>query len=222
MPKGTRSRGFACLIVIFSGAIAGLCGELHPAHAWEPQIVQAELATADTAIAVEAGEHAPRLTTLRARGAPAWKNSAEESLPERIEIHGETRAVAWQLDRSASRLDAGQIQLVYVSDSPQLRLVWQWQARAGFGPVEHSILIQNLSGESVWLPLQPSFRFDWQIDPQTALERFWVEKGADIPSSEGTHLDALHDGDSWQGTSSTYARPHPGQPREMIPLLAGR
>jgi hypothetical protein len=69
------------------------------------------------------------------------------------------------------------------------------------------------------LPLQPSLRFDWKIDPNSALERFWVEKGADTPSAQGTHLDALQDGDSWQGSSSTYARPIQNQPREMIPYL---
>ena len=46
-----------------------------------------------------------------------------------------------------------------------------------------------------------------------------MEKGADTPSSEGTHLEALLDGDSWQGTSSTYARPWPDRAREMIPYL---
>ena len=69
------------------------------------------------------------------------------------------------------------------------------------------------------LPLQPSLSFDWEVDPKSALERFWVEKGAETPSSQGTHLDALQDGDSWQGFSSTYARPTPNRPREMIPYL---
>ena len=50
------------------------------------------------------------------------------------------------------------------------------------GPLEHSIVIQNLGNEAVWLPLVPSLRFDWEINPKSALERFWVEKGADTPS----------------------------------------
>jgi hypothetical protein len=181
--------------------------------------VEAELIGAQTAIAVDAGEHAPRMTTLRLRGAVAWTNRADETLPERIEIGGESKSMVWHLDRDASRVVATHIELVYVTDSPRLKLTWRWRASAGDGPVEHSLSIQNLSKESVWLPLQPSFRFDWQIDPGSALERFWVEKGADTPSSEGTHLDALRDGDGWEGRSSTYARPLPGEPREMIPYL---
>lgn len=217
--KSTRSGRFACCIVNCAAAIGLAYGMTHAAYARDQHILQGALATAETAIAIEAGEHAPRLTTLAARGAPAWKNRADETFPERIEVQGETRPVVWHLDRIASRFEATQIRLVYVSDTPQLRLVWQWQARAGSGPIEHSITIQNLSGESVWLPLQPSFRFDWEVDARVPLERFWVEKGADIPSSEGTHLDAFRDGDSWQGTSSTYARPIPDRPREMIPYL---
>jgi hypothetical protein len=181
--------------------------------------VRGELASADTAIAVEAGEHAPRLTTLKAPGATAWKNRADETLPEQVAVHGAAQPLVWRLDRSASRFESNRIQMVYVNDSPRMRLEWQWRVRAGHGPIEHTIMIQNLSNESVWLPLLPSFRFDWEVDPNSALERFWVEKGADAPSSEGTHLDVLHEGDSWQGSSSTYARPTRNQPREMIPYL---
>jgi len=156
---------------------------------------------------------------LKARGATAWTNQADETLPEHLEVHGTTQPLIWHLERSACHFESHEIELVYVSDSPRLRLQWLWRARARHGPIEHSILIQNLSNESVWLPLQPSVRFDWQIDRQAALERFWVEKGADVPSAAGTHLDALRDGDTWQGSSSSYARPIPNQPREMIPYV---
>jgi Melibiase len=188
-------------------------------HADDSRRQWGELASAETAIAAEAGEHAPRLTLLKARGATAWINQADETLPERLEVHGAAQPVVWRLDRSASHFESHEIQLVYLADSPRLKLTWLWRARASHGPIEHTILIQNLSNESVWLPLQPSVRFDWQIDRQAALERFWVEKGADAPSAEGTHLDALRDGDTWQGSSSTYARPIPNQPREMIPYV---
>jgi hypothetical protein len=108
---------------------------------------------------------------------------------------------------------------VYRAGSPQLKLESRWRARADHGPLEHSVSIQNLSGEPVDLPLQPSFRFSWQLQPGSAVERFWVEKGADTPSAEGTHLDAMLDGDAWSGYSSTYARPRPNRGREMIPFV---
>jgi hypothetical protein len=181
--------------------------------------LQGAIATADTSIVVEAGEQVPRLLTLALRGATAWNNTRDEALPEQVKINEAALAVTWRLDRGATRFKSNDIQIVYVADSPRLKAVWRWRARADFGPIEHSLSIQNLGDETVWLPLQPSLVFGWEIDPEAALHRFWVEKGADIPSSEGTHLDALTDGDTWQGSSSTYAIPKPGRPREMIPYL---
>jgi len=108
---------------------------------------------------------------------------------------------------------------VYLADAVQLKLRWRWRVPADHGPIEHGVTIENLSNEPVFLPLVPSWRFDWEIPAAVALQRFWVEKGADTPSSHGTHLDALSEGDSWQGYSSTYAQPIANFPREMIPYL---
>jgi hypothetical protein len=181
--------------------------------------MRAVIRTADTAITVEAGDEFPQVTALGFRGAIPWLNRAAETLPEQVWVDGVERAVRWQLDRAASRITKRAVEFVYVADAPRLVLQWQWQARSERGPIEHTIRIRNLSERSVTLPLLPSFRFDWQIDPQAAWQRFWVEKGADTPSPEGTHEDVLRDGAVWQGTSSTYARPIADQPREMIPYL---
>ncbi len=91
--------------------------------------------------------------------------------------------------------------------------------RASPGPLEHTIHLQNLSGAEIWLPLQDSFRFDFQVAPEQPLKKFWVEKGASSPSAEGTHEVVLHVGDEWMGSSSTYAHPAKGEPREIIPYL---
>jgi hypothetical protein len=176
------------------------------------------LSTADTSIVVEAGEHAARLMILTGHGV-RWHNRGSETLPTRVEVRGAVRTPVWRLDRSASRFDPGNIEVAYVADSPHLKLLWRWRARSDHGPIEHNVSIENLSSETVWLPLQPSLQWDWQIAAGTALQRFWVEKGADSPSAEGTHLDALRDGDAWEGTSSTYARPIAHRAREMIPYV---
>jgi hypothetical protein len=210
----------SCALAIIAGCGVTYAGYAKPLPHWEGEPhLQGELIAAQTAIAVQAGEHVPQLTTLRLRGGSVWKNRAEETLPEQVEVGRESKALVWRLDRRASLFSARQIRLVYVTESPRLRLEWLWRASAGGGPIEHRIAIQNLSAESVWLPLLPSFRFDWQIDPPSALERFWVEKGADTPSSDGTHLDSLREGDAWEGRSSSYARPLAHEPREMIPYV---
>lgn len=179
----------------------------------------AALSTSDTVLGVEAGSAAPRVVSLNGRGGWGLTGQAAEALPDHVEAAGATQALRWQLDRAASHRDAREIALVYRCAEPALRLVWRWRARAPFGPLEHSIEVRNLGTQTLWLPLQPSLTFDWAVDPAVALERLWIEKGADIPSAVGTHLDALSVGDRWSGTSSTYARPVAGQPREMIPWL---
>ena len=178
-----------------------------------------QLASAETSITVEASEPAPRLTRLTLRGGRSWENQSAESLPIRVEIADVATAVTWRLNAAACRFGSRRIQLVYDSGSPRLRLSWEWRRQADRGPLEHRILIRNLSHQTIWLPWQPAFQFAWSVDASQSLERFWVEKGADAPSDEGTHRDPLRAGDHWFGVSSTYARPLAHQPREMIPYV---
>src|ERR1700730_2988925 len=64
-----RSRRLACHTLGYSSAIMVGLGLMRVAHACDLRGVGGELATADTVIAVEAGEQAPRLTTLGLRRA---------------------------------------------------------------------------------------------------------------------------------------------------------
>jgi hypothetical protein len=205
-------RSLPSLLIAFLLGLAAPC-----ASAGDP--LPARLASHDTAIEVSAGEHAPRLTALALAGGETWHNRAEEAPPELLDDEGGRQGLRWRLDRAASHGDPRRLELVYLSESPKLRLRWVWRVRAAHGPIEHTVLVENLSGQTLWLPLIPSMRFDWVIDPEAPLERFWVEKGADTPSAKGTHLDALGDGDVWEGTSSTYARPVKNRAREMIPYV---
>lgn len=198
-----------------------------PGSGWATPSV-GRLADDDTAITIEAGTVAPHLTSLTAlkarngRGAgdaTTWVNQREESLPATVEINGATKTLAWHLDTAASRFGADVVSLRYLCDAPRLTLTWLWRKRAHAGPLEHTISIENRSDQEIWLPLLPSFRFAWKVAGSRLLQRFWVEKGADAPSNQGTHRDPLLPGDHWFGASSTYARPIAGQPREMIPYL---
>ncbi|HSB75787.1 MAG TPA: hypothetical protein VLC12_09065, partial [Terriglobales bacterium] len=117
---------------------------------------------------------------------------------------GRRVVVRWRFNPAASSVTRRRLAFVYDAPSPRLRAVWEWTARAEHGPIEHQIRIQNLDGRVVWLPLQDSFRFDWQIAQRAALKQVYVEKGADKPSSVGTHEITLGQAYQWQGTSSTY------------------
>jgi hypothetical protein len=191
----------------------------HLVYAESAPLVRATLGSADTVITAEAGPQSASVTSLALRGEAAWTNGSSEALPDSATVNGVVVPLHWHLNRRASRLDARRIELIYVAQQPRLRLAWEWQARAEAGPLEHTIRIQNLGTQSVELPLVPSLRFAFQVDPAVELERFWVEKGGDHPSDAGTHADRMRSGDTWQGTSSTYARPIDGEPPEMIPYV---
>jgi Melibiase/Glycosyl hydrolase family 36 C-terminal domain len=178
----------------------------------------ASLETAETRLRFEAGPSAPRLDSLQ-DSAVVWKNRvAESSLPS-AEIAGQILPLEWRFNSADSLVNKDVVSFVYDAVSPHLRLIWEWQVRSPHGPLEHQIRIENRDFSEVWLPLESSFVFDWQTAATDAIEQFYVEKDADTPSAVGTHLVPVTDGYEWEGTSSTYAHPRPGEAREIIPYF---
>ena len=182
----------------------------------------ATLATSDAQIELWAGDHAPRLVRLQGKGereAPTfkWRNNCQEMPPSTVEVNGENTQVTWILKPGLGSADGHHVTFVYESDRPHLRLRWQWEARADFGPLEHKTIIENLTTAEIWLPMIDSLDLDWKIAPSARPTNSYVEKGADTPSSQGTHFEAISEGYRWTGRATTYARPEPGQSREIIP-----
>ena len=178
----------------------------------------ATLQTAETQLRFEAGPDAPRVSSLR-NGAVTWKNRVAETLILSADIEGQTVPLKWVFNGAESHADQNLVRFVYDTASPHLRLTWEWEVRSGHGPIEHQIQIENRDSSEIWLPLQNSFLFDWQTSAQDKLEHLYVEKGADTPSAVGTHLVPIPEGYEWEGTSSTYAQPRPGEAREIIPYF---
>jgi melibiase-like protein/glycosyl hydrolase family 36 len=178
---------------------------------------EARLQTADTSIVLHAGDSAPRLTQLAMLGQPPWINRGAEALPEYVEVDERPRPVMWKLASHETISDRHHAVFVYETSSPHLRLTWEWQARADYGPIEHQIRIENLSDKEIWLPFQDSFTLDFSVAKNAQLKHFFVEKGADTPSPAGIHDVALNQGYAWQGFSSTYCHPAKGEAREVIP-----
>jgi hypothetical protein len=178
----------------------------------------AEIRTSDVRIRLSAGAHAPRLVSLAGAGdgATVWSNGVEESMPSAVEMEGKTVSLSW-VRGSSGESDARHVTYVYECSAPHLRATWKWEARARSGAIEHSIHVENLSGNEVWLPLIDSLRLSWNRVSSAKLQNFYVEKGADTPSAHGRHLDAVNDGYRWTGKSSTYAHPIEGEAREIIP-----
>jgi hypothetical protein len=177
----------------------------------------ARLQTSDTELLLEAGPSAPRLVSLTIPGSPAWQNRSSEALISTADISDKPTPVLWTFNREASQIGDQRVAFVYDCETPHLRLTWEWRTRQSYGPIEHQIRIENLDNREIWVPMQDSLAFDWQVNPQTPLHHLFVEKGADTPSPIGTHQVALADGYHWIGTSSTYGDLRSDEPREIIP-----
>ena len=177
----------------------------------------AHLASGDTSITLEAGSASPSITSLSQSGCPIWNGQPAEELIHTVAVGSHAEDISWKLNADLTQISPETIRFVYEASKPHLRLFWEWRARASSGPIEHFIRIENLGPEEIWLPLQDSLRFAWQIPANVQLRHLWIEKGAGAPSAEGTHWNPVVDAYAWTGESSTYAHPAEGKQREMIP-----
>jgi alpha-galactosidase len=175
------------------------------------------ISTSNVQLEVSVEGSAPRLSWLQGSPGKRLGNRAEEPLPVAVEVNKATIPLTWQHKRKLDREEEHRLVVVYESLQPHLRLSWEWEARANFGPVEHRITVENLSGEEIRLPMIDSLRLDFETSEKTELRNFYVEKGAGTPSLQGTHLDSMAQGYHWTGTSSTYAHPSDSEAREIIP-----
>ncbi|HET6181043.1 MAG TPA: glycoside hydrolase family 36 protein [Candidatus Sulfotelmatobacter sp.] len=166
---------------------------------------------------MEASADAPRLMSLVVPGQPKWENRTSELLIASADVANVATPLHWNFNGEASQIGEQRVAFVYDCASPRLRLTWEWRTPQAYGPIEHQIRIANLGTQEIWIPLQDSLAFNWQIDPQSTLDHWFVEKGANTPSQVGTHQVALVEGYHWTGTSSTYGDLRDDEPREIIP-----
>ncbi|MGC2297257.1 MAG: alpha-galactosidase, partial [Acidobacteriaceae bacterium] len=143
--------------------------------------VRAKLATSDTTVELRAEDTAPRLDVLAGDGKASWHNRAEETLPAYVERNGKRVPVTWGLVARSASVAANRVSFVYESQQPHLQLEWQWMVRAKGGPVEHRIVVRNLSGDEYWLPVMDSLRLDWEVEDGTELSHLYIDKGAGKP-----------------------------------------
>lgn len=181
-------------------------------------VLHVELHNRDVALSLCAAESAPHLLSFVGKDGKEWTNRQPELLPVQIQLDERVQPIQWRLRADESTSDEERAVFVYESSQPHLRLEWTWEHRAGFGPFEHRIVVKNLDTKTIWLPLIESLRLELGVKATDVLHNFYVEKGADTPSADGAHLDAVGDGYRWMGRSSTYAHPVAGEAREIIPV----
>lgn len=179
--------------------------------------IRAHLRTRQTSITLEASAHSPQLILLQGANGQKWINDQQESLLPFVWQRDKRAPLRWTLNPAESHSDVRAVRFVYDGTPVPLRLTWIWQVRADMGPIEHRIRIQNLSSEEIWIPMQDSFRFSWQIPSSKNLQEMYIDKGAGEPTTVGTHDVDVPIGYQWQGMSSTYATD--AAPREIIPWI---
>ncbi len=120
------------------------------------------LAPRDVRIELRADENAPKLVTLTNPVGSPWRNERSEGLPAEVEVNGASVPLHWQLKAELCTADARRVVFVYESAQPHLLLRWQWEARAAFGPLEHTIVVENLGDQQIWAPMIDSLRLAWE------------------------------------------------------------
>jgi alpha-galactosidase len=207
----------ASAIVIFRAAIlAGLLTAASPSSAQ----TRATQTTADVTLRFTSGPSGPRLLSLRGRNGDLWTNMTPEALPATVEHNGQPLQVVWRNVPASTVVTPERVAFVYESQQPHLRLTWQWIARAAFGPVEHSTIIENLTEDEYWLSIPDTLALTFAISADASLRQLYIEKGAGGPAALGTHLLSIPTGYSWTGRSTTFAHTILDEPREIIPYTA--
>ncbi len=120
------------------------------AHASEPEW---SLATQDTIATIGVRDDAPALLNLHAPGNPwEWVQTPNKiALPARIATAGVPVALHWIYTHAEQDADRHRVTLYFRNASPALTLTSSWAVAAGRGPIEHSMVITNRSGERLTL-----------------------------------------------------------------------
>jgi hypothetical protein len=178
------------------------------------------LSTEDTIIRVGVKNNRPALFQLNSTETRwNWASSPTEMpLINHAYIRGEKQAIQWEFKNVVVEEKNGtKIILNFRTSKPEMELSSFWQARPGPGPVEHGIIIRNLSKDEIQIPLQKTFDFKLLAPIKHQMECWWVEKGNGAPTLLGTHREILFDGYYFYKPSTPYCAA-PGA--DMIPWAA--
>jgi hypothetical protein len=155
------------------------------------QSCAAKLTNSDVSICLQNIGPVPRIAAISAGKQLDLNNASGESLPATVEVNGANIPVQWKLQPRLGNADAGHVVFVYEAADPHLRLRWVWESRASSGAMEHYIEVENLSAKELWLPMVDSLRLAIRYGAGASLEHVYVEKGANTPSKQGTHTEAM-------------------------------
>jgi hypothetical protein len=177
---------------------------------------QCTLKNRDITVRMKLTADTPAIDLVAAADGHFRINKSPEELPAHVESGEQSLPLHWKFASEKSKCDEHKVEMLYETTTPHLRAHWIWETRSQHGPMEHRIVIENLSGRELWLPQIESLALSFVAEKGT--HHFSVEKGADTPSAEGVHDSVVDDQFNWIGRTSNYARPMPGEDREIIPI----
>lgn len=145
-----------------------------------------DLATADTRIQVSVSADRPVVRQLSSTASPYdWANGGMAvPLMSRVWLGQREIATKWVFERGKRDRRSGRLILTFRNEEPRLRLRSVWRARAGRGPVEHWLEIENQSGERVTVSYQDSLSLRG-LTPGGTAHLWWIRRGGSNASSEG-------------------------------------
>ncbi|MBN1901514.1 alpha-galactosidase [Candidatus Sumerlaeota bacterium] len=177
------------------------------------------LSTEDTMMRVGIKNNAPALFQMNSTGNKwNWASRPREiSLMNHVYIRGERKSIKWEFkDALLEEKNGTKLALNFKAAHPPLELSSIWKAYPGPGPIEHEILIRNLSTEEIQIPIQKTIDFQLLLPIRHQIECWWVEKGNGTPSLIGTHKEIIYDGYYFYKPSTPYCLA-PGA--DMIPWI---
>jgi len=131
-----------------------------------------------------------------------------------VKWDGRNRPVKWKYVRTTRDTKSPRVRFWFKSDAPKMEMDSLWVGSVDGGPVEHTLTVRNLSGDSVTFTPPESLAVGLKRLPAHDVQLWFVDKGAGGPTSDGVHVVPLKDGVVARVRSTPYSA---DQPRDAIP-----
>ena len=145
-----------------------------------------DLATSDTRATIQVSEN--RIEVARLASLEAAHDWAGEGmvvpLMAKVWVGPQEYPTAWTFDRGDWNSQTGTLVLRFTNREPRLVLRSIWRARAGHGPIEHWLELENLAGRRITVSQQESLSLH-SLHVGGSAEAWWVKRGASNASKEG-------------------------------------
>jgi hypothetical protein len=145
-----------------------------------------DLSTDDSRAVVGVSNRQLVLTQLGQPGDRTNWLSSEAAVPLMARVWVGSREVPthWVFQEAARAPQSETLTLVFSNADPKLILRSIWRARAGRGPIEHWMEIENRSGRRVTVAHQDSLSLRG-LSPSGAADLWWIQRGGSNASTQG-------------------------------------